>query len=82
MGPESRSTPISASSPASSSSPSGKRTRDPEDEVYLDNLRSQKRYLSEVCLCYSIDSSDSYGFNRLQSALNCADSEFDFAIGF
>lgn len=31
------------------SSPSGKRTRDPEDEVYLDNLRSQKRYLSEVC---------------------------------
>ncbi|KAF3550089.1 hypothetical protein DY000_02003316 [Brassica cretica] len=52
MGPESRSTPISASSPASSSSPSGKRTRDPEDdEVYLDNLRSQKRYLSEIMAC-------------------------------
>jgi hypothetical protein len=32
----------------SSSSPSGKRTRDPEEEVYVDNLRSHKRYLSEV----------------------------------
>lgn len=35
---------------ASSSTPSGsaKRSRDPEDEVYLDNLHSSKRYLSEV----------------------------------
>ncbi|XP_058188329.1 uncharacterized protein LOC131304881 isoform X2 [Rhododendron vialii] len=32
----------------SSSSPSGKRSRDPEDEVYLDNLHSHKRYLSEI----------------------------------
>ncbi|KAL2323692.1 hypothetical protein Fmac_028071 [Flemingia macrophylla] len=32
----------------SASSPSGKRTRDPEEEVYLDNLRSHKRYLSEI----------------------------------
>jgi len=32
----------------STSSPSAKRTRDPEEEVYLDNLRSHKRYLSEV----------------------------------
>ena len=32
----------------SSSSPSGKRTRDPEEEVYVDNLRSHKRYLSEI----------------------------------
>lgn len=29
-------------------SPSGKRSRDPEDEVYVDNLNSHKRYLSEV----------------------------------
>ncbi|TKY52475.1 hypothetical protein E2542_SST23997 [Spatholobus suberectus] len=32
----------------SASSPSGKRTRDPEEEVYLDNLHSHKRYLSEI----------------------------------
>ncbi|GAB2221802.1 hypothetical protein Droror1_Dr00012990 [Drosera rotundifolia] len=34
----------------SSSSPysSGKRAREPEDEVYLDNLHSHKRYLSEI----------------------------------
>ncbi|KAJ4955747.1 hypothetical protein NE237_012530 [Protea cynaroides] len=32
----------------SSSSPSGKRSRDPEDEVYQDNLHSHKRYLSEI----------------------------------
>lgn len=30
------------------SSPSGKRSRDPEDELYLDNLHSHKRYLSEI----------------------------------
>lgn len=29
---------------------SGKRSRDPEDEVYVDNLNSHKRYLSEVTL--------------------------------
>ncbi|KAG9459584.1 hypothetical protein H6P81_004092 [Aristolochia fimbriata] len=34
--------------PESSSSPPGKRSRDPEDEVYLDNLHSHKRYLSEI----------------------------------
>ncbi|KAI4301479.1 hypothetical protein L6164_034755 [Bauhinia variegata] len=33
---------------SSTSSPSGKRARDPEDEVYLDNLHSHKRYLSEI----------------------------------
>ncbi|GFY98676.1 hypothetical protein Acr_13g0000770 [Actinidia rufa] len=38
----------SVSATASSSSPSGKRTRDPEDEVYIDNLHSHKRYLSEI----------------------------------
>ncbi|CAL0320862.1 unnamed protein product [Lupinus luteus] len=32
----------------SSSSPNSKRIRDPEDEVYVDNLRSHKRYLSEI----------------------------------
>ncbi|KAF8401365.1 hypothetical protein HHK36_012317 [Tetracentron sinense] len=32
----------------SSSSPNGKRFRDPEDEVYVDNLHSHKRYLSEI----------------------------------
>ncbi|GMH23547.1 hypothetical protein Nepgr_025390 [Nepenthes gracilis] len=31
-----------------SSSPSSKRTRDPEDEVYVDNLHCHKRYLSEM----------------------------------
>ncbi|XP_010259371.1 PREDICTED: uncharacterized protein LOC104598831 [Nelumbo nucifera] len=34
--------------PESSSSPSGKRSRDPDDEVYLDNFHSHKRYLSEI----------------------------------
>lgn len=34
--------------PAATSSPSGKRVRDPEDEVYVDNLHSHKRYLSEI----------------------------------
>ncbi|KAJ8899082.1 hypothetical protein K2173_010235 [Erythroxylum novogranatense] len=29
-------------------SPNAKRNRDPEDEVYLDNLHSHKRYLSEM----------------------------------
>ncbi|CAF1702761.1 hypothetical protein Bca4012_003383 [Brassica carinata] len=70
MGPESRSTPISASSPASSSSPSGKRTRDPEDdEVYLDNLRSQKRYLSEIMACSlnGLTVGDSLPVNMLDS---------------
>ncbi|KAK9281534.1 hypothetical protein L1049_004437 [Liquidambar formosana] len=39
-----------SNSPASSASasPSGKRSRDPEDEVYVDNLHSHKRYLSEI----------------------------------
>ncbi|MBA0620800.1 hypothetical protein Godav_006474 [Gossypium davidsonii] len=45
MGPESSSaTPSSSSTP----SPSGKRSRDPEDEIYIDNLHSHKRYLSEI----------------------------------
>lgn len=35
-------------SPSPSPSPSSKRSRDPEDDVYLDNLHSQKRYLSEI----------------------------------
>ncbi|XP_050236840.1 uncharacterized protein LOC126686696 [Mercurialis annua] len=32
----------------STASPNGKRNRDPEDEVYVDNLHSHKRYLSEI----------------------------------
>ncbi|KAL3517389.1 hypothetical protein ACH5RR_019978 [Cinchona calisaya] len=36
------------SSSSSSPSSSGKRNRDPEDEVYLDNLHCHKRYLSEI----------------------------------
>ena len=50
MGPESNSAASSSSSASSSTtpSPSGKRARDPEDEIYLDNLHSHKRYLSEV----------------------------------
>ncbi|KAI4365710.1 hypothetical protein MLD38_021674 [Melastoma candidum] len=32
----------------STPSASSKRSRDPEDEVYLDNLHSSKRYLSEI----------------------------------
>lgn len=35
-------------STSAAASPNVKRSRDPEDEVYLDNLRSHKRYLSEV----------------------------------
>ncbi|KAA8543043.1 hypothetical protein F0562_021462 [Nyssa sinensis] len=45
MGSETNSASGSASA---SASPSGKRSRDPEDEVYLDNLHSHKRYLSEI----------------------------------
>nr|POE96763.1 hypothetical protein CFP56_27429 [Quercus suber] len=50
MGPESKSAASSSSSASSSTtpSPSGKRARDPEDEIYLDNLHSHKRYLSEI----------------------------------
>lgn len=35
-------------SPSSSPAASAKRGRDPEDDVYVDNLHSHKRYLSEV----------------------------------
>jgi hypothetical protein len=39
------------SPPSSGSSGGGKRGRDPEEDVYVDNLYSHKRYLSEVgCL--------------------------------
>ncbi|KAB5527387.1 hypothetical protein DKX38_021234 [Salix brachista] len=38
----------SSSASTSTSTPNGKRSRDPEDEVYLDNLNSHKRYLSEI----------------------------------
>ncbi|GAB2282219.1 hypothetical protein Dimus_016769 [Dionaea muscipula] len=38
-------------SETNSPSSSGKRTREPEDEVYLDNLHSHKRYLSEIMAC-------------------------------
>lgn len=58
MGPESSSASSSSSSSSSSaaaaaaasttSSQGSKRSRDPEDEVYLDNLHSHKRYLSEI----------------------------------
>ncbi|KAJ0111705.1 hypothetical protein Patl1_00912 [Pistacia atlantica] len=48
MGSESNSTTTSTSVSTSSPSSSGKRSRDPEDEVYLDNLHSHKRYLSEI----------------------------------
>lgn len=54
----------------SRSSPSGKRTRDPEDdEVYLDNLRSQKRYLSEIMACSlnGLTVGDSVSVNMLDS---------------
>ncbi|XP_062144415.1 uncharacterized protein LOC133851836 [Alnus glutinosa] len=44
MGSESN----SGTSSSSTSSPCGKRARDPEDEVYVDNLHSHKRYLSEI----------------------------------
>ncbi|XP_052195031.1 uncharacterized protein LOC127803061 [Diospyros lotus] len=43
MGSEPNSSPSAASG-----SPSAKRSRDPEDEVYLDNFHSHKRYLSEI----------------------------------
>ncbi|XVF32863.1 hypothetical protein REPUB_Repub17cG0119400 [Reevesia pubescens] len=43
MGPE-----FNSATSSSTPSPSGKRSRDPEDEVYLDNLHSHKRYLSEI----------------------------------
>lgn len=44
----------SNSATAPTPSPSGKRSRDPEDEVYVDNLHSHKRYLSEVCISIRI----------------------------
>ncbi|KAI3449416.1 hypothetical protein Pfo_006081 [Paulownia fortunei] len=45
MGPEGNTT-TSSSSPSPAASV--KRGRDPEDEVYVDNLHSHKRYLSEI----------------------------------
>ncbi|XP_015572410.1 uncharacterized protein LOC8267370 isoform X2 [Ricinus communis] len=48
MGSDSNSTPASTPPSTSTASPNGKRNRDPEDEVYLDNLHSHKRYLSEI----------------------------------
>ncbi|XP_019163598.1 PREDICTED: putative protein TPRXL [Ipomoea nil] len=50
MGSETNFSPASSSSAAASTSstPSAKRSRDPEDEVYIDNLHSHKRYLSEI----------------------------------
>ncbi|KAI3800907.1 hypothetical protein L1987_29007 [Smallanthus sonchifolius] len=39
---------VSPSSSSTVASPCGKRSRDPEDEVYVDNLHSHKRYLSEI----------------------------------
>ncbi|KAL6978335.1 hypothetical protein U1Q18_020005 [Sarracenia purpurea var. burkii] len=48
MGSEANSSASASASASASSSPSGKRNRDPEDEVYLDNLHSHKRYLSEI----------------------------------
>lgn len=57
MGSESNSTSSMVSvstSTTSTTSPSAKRSRDPEDEVYVDNLHSHKRYLSEVRPCFSI----------------------------
>lgn len=39
-------------SASAAASPNGKRGRDPEDEVYLDNFHSHKRYLSEVCISW------------------------------
>ena len=55
MGSDSNAVPSASASTSTSTStatpstPNGKRSRDPEDEVYLDNLHSHKRYLSEVC---------------------------------
>ncbi|KAK1558642.1 hypothetical protein Q3G72_004942 [Acer saccharum] len=46
MGSESNSATTSTS--VSTPSPTSKRSRDPEDEVYIDNLHSHKRYLSEI----------------------------------
>ncbi|KAK9201928.1 hypothetical protein WN944_017137 [Citrus x changshan-huyou] len=48
MGTESNSTPSTVSVSTPTTSPSAKRSRDPEDEVYVDNLHSHKRYLSEI----------------------------------
>ncbi|XP_072953866.1 uncharacterized protein [Typha angustifolia] len=38
----------SSCSCSTTASPNGKRGRDPEEEVYIDNLHSHKRYLSEI----------------------------------
>ncbi|KAM6552017.1 hypothetical protein CsatB_001825 [Cannabis sativa] len=46
MGPDSNA--AAASSSSTTLSPGAKRSRDPEDEVYVDNLHSHKRYLSEI----------------------------------
>ncbi|KAL3604454.1 hypothetical protein D5086_005313 [Populus alba] len=48
MGSDSNAVPSASTSTSTPSTPTGKRSRDPEDEVYLDNLHSHKRYLSEI----------------------------------
>nr|ACU23048.1 unknown [Glycine max] len=63
----------------SASSPSAKRTRDPEEEVYLDNLRSHKRYLSEI-MASSLNGStvgDSLPDNLMESPAR-SESMFSF----
>lgn len=42
------SSPVRSAAAATPSPSGGKRSRDPEDEVYVDNLHSHKRYLSEI----------------------------------
>lgn len=39
---------VSSAVASASASPAGKRGRDPEDEIYLDNLHSHKRYLTQI----------------------------------
>ncbi|XP_030451843.2 uncharacterized protein LOC115673729 isoform X1 [Syzygium oleosum] len=67
------------STPPATASSSGKRSRDPDDEVYLDNLYSHKRYLSEM-MASSLNGltvGDTLGENYMDSPAR-SDSMFYF----
>lgn len=50
MGSEANNSSSSSSAASTMASPSGKQSRDPENNVFVDNLHSHECYLSEVSL--------------------------------
>ncbi|KAJ6404130.1 hypothetical protein OIU84_012340 [Salix udensis] len=69
---------VPSASTSTPSTPNGKRSRDLEDEVYLDNLHSHKRYLSEI-MASSLNGltvGDPLQENLMESPARSADTMF------